>query len=102
MATKKARFNKFMLVAIILVHYVVFVSFLLCVLLGFRVLPWYVAVTLSALIIRGPVFDTLDCPLTVAENKYRVKLDIYPSKGFIKDFIIFPKRTIKMLINKLR
>jgi len=92
--------NKILLVLTIAFHYVVFVAFLLTCVLSIFNMPWYLALTLDALIFRV-VFSRAECPLTSLENYYRRKLLIDDSKGFLKDYIINPKRTITFLYGKL-
>lgn len=94
-------YNKVMLLLTIGAHYVVFIAFVLTALLGIYVLTWYVAITLDALIFRV-IFSNNECPLTTLENHYRNKLGILASKGFLKDYIIYPRRTFKYLISKIK
>jgi len=94
-------YNKIKLFLTIGAHYVVFIAFVLTALLGLLVLSWYVAITLDALIFRV-IFSNSECPLTTLENHYRSQLGLITSKGFLKDYIIYPKRTFKYLVNKLK
>ena len=82
-------------------HYVVFIAFILTAILGILVLSWYIALTLDALIFRV-IFSQSECPLTTLENHYRSKLGLIKSKGFLKEYIIYPKVTFKYLINRLK
>lgn len=92
---------KALLLLIIGAHYVVFISFVLSGLLSFLYLPWFMAITLSSIVVRT-VFDPYECPLTSLENNQRVLLGLALSRGFLKDYIIYPRRTFKYLLSKLK
>lgn len=94
-------YNKCVLFMTIAIHYVVFVSFVLSAFIGWLTLSWYIAIALDALIVRV-IVSPMECPLTTIENKYRIKLGLLTSKGFLRDYIIYPKRTFRYLFNKLQ
>lgn len=98
---KEIVMNKIGLVLTIVLHYVVFVAFLLTCLLSIFNMPWYVALTLDALIFRV-IFSRAECPLLSLENYFRKNLLIDASRGFLKDFIINPHKTIPFLYEKLK
>lgn len=87
---------KFYLYGTIVIHYIVFISFLLTCISGYLVMPWYIATTLIALIVRVIVSPNV-CPLTSAENYFRRKLGLKSSHGFLKDYILQPHKTFKYL-----
>jgi hypothetical protein len=93
--------TKVLLLGSIALHYVVFVSFVLTAVLVLFLLPWYLGVSLIALIVRV-IFSREICPLTAFENVQREKLKMYESTGFLKDYILHPKRTFKYILIKLR
>lgn len=81
--------NKAYFLVLVLVHYIIFFSFVTCILLAWRDLPWYAYLTLTALIVRIMVSRD-KCPLTLLENKYRARLKMRASTGFLKDWVIRP------------
>ena len=89
---------KNLLILLVLFHYVIFISFLLTCVLSFVQLPWYIALTMNALIFRV-IFSRTECPLTTLENYYRLKLSMKPSQGFLKDYVINIKQTVQYLKN---
>lgn len=89
--------NRIFLISIVTFHYLVFVAFLLTSIMSFFQLPWYIALTINALIFRV-IFSRAECPLTTLENNIRKKLNMPVSKGFLTDYIIFPLRTLKSFI----
>mgnify|MGYP003643778424 CR=1 FL=1 len=92
------KLTKLVLCLVVLLHYVTFLSFVLTCLISFLFIPWFVAITLIALVIRV-IFSPDECPLTTLENVFRKKLNLKPSKGFLKDYILHIKDTLKYLIN---
>jgi hypothetical protein len=92
--------HKLKLLLTIFTHYIIFGCFAATVVLGLFTIPVYVSITLTALIVRV-IFSPNECPLTALENAYRKKLSLRPSKGFLKDYIIFPKRTFYSLYVEL-
>lgn len=95
---------KILLVLTILLHYGVFVAFLLTALLAFHVTVWYIALSLEAFIFRI-IFDNMTtCPLTTLENlliRY-IMVDkevgyLLASRGFMKDYLLRPSRRLKEL-----
>lgn len=84
----------------VVAHYIIFICFIATVLTGIFVLPVYIAVSLTALITRV-IFSPNECPLTTLENKYRKRLQLVTSKGFLKDYILYPKRTFSSLYVEL-
>ena len=85
----------------IAIHYLVFSSFVLTALLGSIILPWFVAITLMALIGRV-ITSQEECPLTTLENYIRGKLKLKSSKGFLKDYILHPKQTFNNIYKELK
>jgi hypothetical protein len=77
----------------IVFHYLVFISFVLTSVLGVVLLPWFIGITLGALIFRV-IFSRSECPLTTYENYLRNNLQLKPSKGFLKDYILHPNTTL--------
>lgn len=92
--------NMITLLISVIIHYAVFLSFVLTCILGFASLPWYVAITLLALIGRV-IFSSQECPLTTFENKCRKKLNVPISHGFMKSWILRIPRTIKEFKNAI-
>lgn len=92
---------KNLLYAVIGLHYLVFISFVLTAFLGIAVLPWFVAITLIALIIRVIVSQD-ECPLTTLENHIRIRLNLPLSRAFLKDYILNPRDTFRSLYKGLR
>lgn len=93
--------TKVALVALIILHYVVFVSFILSMWLSFFVMPWYLALSLSSLIARVLVSSGA-CPLTLLENKLRTNLHLHVSKSFLKDYILNIRQTMLDLWTHLK
>ncbi len=93
--------NKLLLVVTVIVHYVVFLSFVMTAVMSVFVLKLYIAIALNALIFRV-IFSSNECPLTTLENHYRTKLLMNKSRGFLKDYILFPKKTLAYLYTKLK
>ena len=93
--------NKILLILTIVLHYVVFVAFILTSIGAFLNLKWYIALSIVALIVRV-IFSRTECPLTTLENKFRVKLKMEESKGFLKDYILNPHKTVRRLYGRLK
>jgi hypothetical protein len=81
------------LIIVVLFHYLVFFAFILTVLLSWIQLPWYLYLSVVALIARV-IFSRNICPLTLLENVFRLRLDLDKSTGFLKDWIIAPMKAI--------
>lgn len=79
------------------IHYVIFVSFILTTLCSYVFIPWFMSLTLTALIVRV-IYSRDECPLTTYENHLRAKLDLLKSKGFLKDYILHPRKTFTYLL----
>lgn len=89
---------KLILFIVVFLHYVTFASFVLTCSISFLFVPWFVAITLIALVIRV-IFSSDECPLTTLENTFRKELNLKPSKGFLKDYILNIKDTLLYIYN---
>ncbi len=77
----------------IILHYIVFVCFVITVLFGWLHMPFYLYVTVSSLIIRVLVSRDI-CPLNIIENKFRKPLGMEPMERFVKEYVIHLPTTL--------
>lgn len=79
---------KFLLYLVVGFHYFIFAGLCLSLILCWTELHWYFACTVSATVVRIALSREI-CPLTLLENRLRLKLGLSKSRGFIKDWILF-------------
>lgn len=91
--------KRLMIFSIVLIHYFIFISFVLTCIGSFIVLEWYIAATLLALVVRV-IFSNDECPLTTLENYYRTKYNLKKSLSFLKDYVMSPVTTIKYILQE--
>lgn len=84
--------NKIGFILTVAVHYFIFSGLLVSLLMCWFVLPWYLACTVAATVVRLATSREM-CPLTALENKFRRKLHMAESTGFLKDWILRPLKT---------
>ena len=109
--------HKVLLCLTVLFHYVIFIAFGLSVILGVFIMPWFVALTIDAVVFRI-LFSPNACPLTTLENYYRRKLynkvhdpktfeehmnlGLYQSRHFVVDWVAHPVKSFKYLLPYLK
>ncbi len=95
---------KLLLIATILLHYAVFIAFLFTAVVAFFTFPWYIALSLEALITRVIFDNTNVCPLTLLENWTIVRMrgtKYRPSHGFLRDYLLNIHKRLPYIIYDL-
>jgi hypothetical protein len=89
--------DKFYLISVIFVHYLVVLANVISFFAAPLVLPWYIAISIMSGIV-SLLTNRNPCPLTTLENKIRERLGMPRIKGFIKHYVLNIKSTIKELL----